>query len=371
MIRLIFDYSNESIILINIKVITSNTILDLFNISQFNHIDLRSEKEFKKGTIPNSVNIPILNNEEYEKIGKIYKTKGKNTAINLGLELISGNTKENRISEWQNHINRNKGCSIFCYRGGLRSKIAQEWLLNKNIKVDTISGGYKSVRKTILEYYSKHEYYNERWVILGGLTGSGKTKLLNKFKNSIDIESIANHRGSAFGMNDTPQPSCANFENILAFQNINSNYSYTLFEDESKKIGKATLQKEWYNKMQTSDLIVMDIQIAERVKNIVFEYIIEPLKDIENPNTLRDQYLTALQKIYRRLGDELFKNIYSIIVEAFNSNSLDKHRLWVRTLLEKYYDPMYNHKLDLRKKYIIHKGNFDSCFHYISNQKIH
>ena len=343
--------------------------MDLLTISQFNHIDLRSEREYERGSIPNSVNIPILQNQEFEKIGKTYKAKGQDAAINLGLELISGQIKDKRISEWINHININQGCSIFCSRGGLRSKIAKEWLLEKNIKVDRIPGGYKRVRKNILEYYSDNECYKKKWFILGGLTGSGKTILLNNFKQSIDIEAIANHRGSAFGMTNTEQPSCANFENRLAFQKINSSYSYILLEDESKKIGRATLPKDWYNKMQTSGLIVMDIAIEERISNIVTEYIIVPLKQINEPYLLRDHYLTALQKIRRRLGDELFNKIHLLIVDAFDENSLAKHELWVHALLNNYYDPMYNHKLNLREEYIIYRGNFDSCFDYLSNLK--
>ena len=108
--------------------------MDLINISKYSHIDLRSEKEYEKGTIPNSVNIPILQNHEFESVGKEYKVHGQNAAINLGLQLVSGNLKKNRIIKWENHINLNQGCSIFCYRGGLRSKLAQEWLLEKKNK---------------------------------------------------------------------------------------------------------------------------------------------------------------------------------------------------------------------------------------------
>ena len=108
--------------------------MDLINISKYSHIDLRSEKEYEKGTIPNSVNLPILNNHEFERVCKEYKVHGQNAAIDLGLQLVSGSLKKNRIIEWKNHIKSNQGCSIFCYRGGLRSKLAQEWLLNKKIK---------------------------------------------------------------------------------------------------------------------------------------------------------------------------------------------------------------------------------------------
>ena len=341
--------------------------MDLFNIFKYSHIDLRSEKEYEKGTIPNSVNIPILQNEEFAMVGKKYKTHGQDAAINLGLELVSGSLKKNRINDWENHINLNQECSIFCYRGGLRSKIAQEWLLEKKIIVDRISGGYKKVRNKILEQFSDNNNYKKKWYILGGLTGSGKTVLLNNFQQAIDIEAIANHRGSAFGGTRTEQPSCANFENILFYNYLNNKCSSLLLEDESRMIGKAVLPNNWYNKMQTSDLIVMDIKMEERVHNVVNEYVTLVLDQIQAPDLLRDNYLTALEKIQRRLGDVLFKKIHRLVKDAFATNSLEKHEDWVHNLLHYYYDPMYNYKLGLRKKYIVQRGNFKLCFDYINS----
>ena len=96
--------------------------------SQFKNIDLRSEKEFLKGTIPGSINIPILTNEEYQKVGKQYKAKGQEAATKLGFALVNDDLKKRRINLWIDHIEKNPGCYIFCYKGGLRSKIAYDWL---------------------------------------------------------------------------------------------------------------------------------------------------------------------------------------------------------------------------------------------------
>ena len=76
-----------------------------------------------------------------------------------------------------------------------------------------------------------------------------------------------------------------------------------------------------------------------------------------------------LKKIQRRLGGVLFKKIHALVDDAFSTNSLEKHEDWVHDLLYYYYDPMYNHKLNLRKNYIVHRGNFESCFDYISSIK--
>lgn len=339
--------------------------MDLLNISKFSHIDLRSENEFEKGTIPNSINLPILKNDEFQAVGKEYKIHGQEAAMKLGLELTSGSTKEDRIKGWETHINSNIGCSIFCFRGGLRSQLAQQWLSEKKINVDRLAGGYKNIRNKILEQFIGTQIYRKKWFILGGLTGSGKTVLLNKFKQAIDIEGLANHRGSAFGRTNILQSTCANFENKLLFNYLNNASSQILLEDESRTIGKATLPNNWYSKMQNSKLIVMDIDIEERITNIVNEYIVLALEDAINPNSLMEKYLFALKKIKKRLGGELYEKIYQLIEDAFKSESELKHRAWIYELLHNYYDPMYNHKLEIRKKDILHRGNYGSCFNYI------
>jgi len=339
--------------------------LDLKLLSSYKNIDLRSEKEFHKGTIPGSVNIPILSNDEFENVGKEYKNKGQEAAINLGLQLVKGDLKNKRIDAWKNHLNNNPGCFIFCYRGGLRSKIAQEWLEKENIIVQRISGGYKNFRSNILDEHVNSKYDINKWMIIGGLTGSGKTALLSQFKETIDLEKIANHRGSAFGKNISPQPSQADFENELTLKYINHSHSNILLEDESRSIGRVTLPGTWYEKMQSSKLVVLKISTDERVNNILDEYVLQILKTSNNVQELLNQYLFSLEKIKKRLGDKLFKEISDLMIKAFKMNHLDSHKKWISKLLIEYYDPMYNYKLKLRKEYIVHIGDDISCFNYI------
>ena len=339
--------------------------MDLKLLSSYKNIDLRSEKEFHKGTIPGSVNIPILSNDEFENVGKEYKNKGQEAAINLGLQLVRGDLKNKRIDAWKNHLNNNPGCFIFCYRGGLRSKIAQEWLEKENIIVQRISGGYKNFRSNILDEHVNSKYDINKWMIIGGLTGSGKTALLSQFKETIDLEKIANHRGSAFGKNISPQPSQADFENELTLKYINHSHSNILLEDESRSIGRVTLPGTWYEKMQSSKLVVLKISTDERVNNILDEYVLQILKTSNNVQELLNQYLFSLEKIKKRLGDKLFKEISDLMIKAFKMDNLDSHKKWISKLLIGYYDPMYNYKLKLRKEYIVHIGDDISCFNYI------
>ncbi len=343
--------------------------MDLKLLSSYKNIDLRSEKEFDKGTIPGSVNIPILSNDEFENVGKEYKNKGQEAAINLGLQLVKGDLKNKRIDAWKNHLNNNPGCFIFCYRGGLRSKIAQEWLEKENIIVQRISGGYKNFRSNILDEHVNSKYDINKWMIIGGLTGSGKTALLSQFKETIDLEKIANHRGSAFGKNISPQPSQADFENELTLKYINHSHSNILLEDESRSIGRVTLPGTWYEKMQSSKLVVLKVNTDERVNNILDEYVLQILKTSNNVQELLNQYLFSLEKIKKRLGDKLFKEISDLMIKAFKMNHLDSHKKWISKLLIGYYDPMYNYKLKLRKEYIVHIGDDISCFNYLKKQK--
>ena len=255
--------------------------MDVISLSGLKNIDLRSEREFQKGTIPDSVNIPILSNDEFEKVGKEYKNKGQEAAIVLGLRLVKDELREKRISSWKNHIIKHPDCNIFCYRGGLRSQIALEWLERENINIKRLPGGYKKFRSIIINEHLDINNYKKNWIILGGLTGSGKTTLINQLNQKIDLEKIANHRGSAFGKNKSAQPSQANFENMLTIKYLNHQYSNIVLEDESRTIGRAGLPGLWYEKMQVSKLVVLKINTEQRIKNILEEYVFRELKNSE------------------------------------------------------------------------------------------
>ena len=338
--------------------------MDIIKLAGLKNIDLRSEREFQKGTIPGSVNIPILSNDEFEKVGKEYKNKGKEAAIALGLILVKDELREKRILSWKNHIIKHPGCNIFCYRGGLRSQIALEWLERENINIKRLSGGYKKFRAIIINEHMDINNYEKNWIIVGGLTGSGKTALINQSNQKIDLEKIANHRGSAFGKNKSAQPAQANFENMLTIKYLNHQYPNIVLEDESRTIGRAGLPGHWYEKMQVSKLVVLKISTEQRIKNILEEYVI---RDLNNSHKLLDRYLTALDKIKKRLGDMLFKEISGLMMSGFNNNDISSHEDWILKLLTKYYDPMYNYKLKSRGDYIVHIGDNMSCLKYLKS----
>ena len=340
--------------------------MQLRNLSSVSNIDLRSENEFKKGSIPQSVNIPILNNDQFKKVGIEYKKNGSDAAVALGHSLVKGSLKEELIYYWTEHLKKNPECLLYCFRGGMRSEIAVKWLNDCGVKVNRLKGGYKNFRNWVISQHLDIENYIKDWIIIGGLTGSGKTDFLRSFKESIDLERIANHRGSAFGIRDGGQPTQSNFENILTLDYLNHKYKKLILEDESRTIGRAGLPGFWYQKMQSSKLVILEVDDDKRAENIYYEYVYDELNNGVNENNLLEKYLGSLNNIKRRLGNVVYNNIKDLMKSAFHQNEKEIHKEWILTLLTSYYDKMYSYKLDMRKDFIVHKGEIESCRDYIN-----
>ena len=340
--------------------------MHLRNLSNVSNIDLRSENEFKKGSIPQSVNIPILNNDQFKKVGIEYKKNGSDAAIALGHSLVKGSLKENLIHHWTEHLKKNPECLLYCFRGGMRSEIAVKWLNDCGVKVNRLKGGYKNFRNWVISQHLDIENYIKDWIIIGGLTGSGKTDFLRSFKESIDLEQIANHRGSAFGVRDSGQPTQSNFENILTLDYLNHKYEKLILEDESRTIGRAGLPGFWYQKMQSSKLVILEVDDDKRAENIYYEYVYDEINNGVKEDTLLEKYLGSLKNIKRRLGNVVYDNIKDLMKSAFHQNEKEIHKEWILTLLTSYYDKMYSYKLDMRKDFIVHKGEIESCRNYIN-----
>ena len=340
--------------------------MQLRNLSNVSNIDLRSENEFKKGSIPQSVNIPILNNDQFKKVGIEYKKNGSDAAIALGHSLVKGSLKEDLIHHWTEHLKKNPECLLYCFRGGMRSEIAVKWLNDCGVKVNRLKGGYKNFRNWVISQHLDIENYIKDWIIIGGLTGSGKTDFLRSFKESIDLERIANHRGSAFGIRDGGQPTQSNFENILTLDYLNHKYEKLILEDESRTIGRAGLPGFWYQKMQSSKLVILEVDDDKRAENIYYEYVYDELNNGVNEDNLLEKYLGSLNNIKRRLGNVVYNNIKDLMKDAFHQKEKEIHKEWILTLLTSYYDKMYSYKLDMRKDFIVHKGEIGSCRDYIN-----
>ncbi len=311
-------------------------------------IDLRAPIEFSAGSLPGAVNLPILDDDERANVGKTYKIKGKEAALSLGFKLVSGTKREERISLWREYLSNKSAPLIFCYRGGKRSEIAQSWLGESGVYVDRIECGYKGIRAELLSVFEKEHSL----MLLGGKTGVGKTKILSEFHQSIDLELLANHRGSAFGRHLNEQPTQGKFENELAVELYKKRgLQKIIIEDEGKLIGRISIPKPFQKTMASSPLIVIEANLDLRVQNIWEEYILEQSANYEKSfgsegiEKFSEYLVLSNYKIKKKLGNQLHEEIEKKIMKAFREKKPELHKDWIKIVLERYYDPMYEYQL--------------------------
>ena len=329
-------------------------------------IDVRSEHEFNKGTIPNSISMPILNDDQHKLVGIEYKKNGKESAIDLGLKLVSGEKKQKLIDNWISIIKKHNIEYMFCKRGGLRSRTAKKWLKGKDVDIKVLKGGYKSYRKEVVKAHQNLANYKGNWFIIAGFTGSGKTAIIQDLNSSIDLENLAKHRGSTFGALNEAQPTQQNFENKLTDVYSKKYDGNIILEAESRNIGSVALPGKFYEKMRTSKYIFVEADIDTRVDNIANEYIKKPLNDGVRKSSLLSSYQEALGKIRNRLGHDNYITANNELKAAFGTQKAS-HKRWIRLLLENYYDKLYKHKLDEISKNIIYSSDWSSCKKFLNN----
>jgi tRNA 2-selenouridine synthase len=288
-----------------------------------------------------------MNNLERHEVGLMYKAKGQEAAIKLGHQFVSGDVKVSRLQAWIDYLKAHPNAVIYCFRGGLRSRITQQWLSEAGYQVPVIEGGYKSVRRFLID--SMAELLEQlKFQIVGGPTGSGKTEYIQKQKTHIDLEKIAVHRGSAFGgFANTPQPSQVDFENLLALELLRLKGSDTpiFLESESRMIGRCALPEAFYKKILESPRQDLTLPTEERVERIFHEYVLEsPLGTKKNPDhfTLLEN---SLKSISKKLGGLRYQELAHDMAESRKifsaTGDLTPNKIWIRKLLEWYYDPLY------------------------------
>ena len=312
----------------------SNTALDIskcLKLEDIVWVDVRTPKEYKKGHIPNAVNIPIFTNLEHSEVGKTYKEEGREKAIDIGIEFAE--KSKNKILHKINTI-KDKKLMIYCARGGMRSEGFSIILFQEGKETNRVIGGYKAYRNHVLDSFDDQK----KIIILGGKTGSGKTNIISalslKKTQTLDLENIANHRGSAFGdLGLGEQPTQQQFENNLSMNWIKLNAKEPIIiESESRTIGRLVLPKGLWNQMESSKYIFLDLELDYRIKTIVDEY-----GDF-TPNELTER----VQKIEKRLGGQISKKIIKMIQ---GNNYTEACRI----LMDKYYDKPYTHSYENRK----------------------
>tara|TARA_Y100000994_G_scaffold32670_1_gene23081 strand:- start:2912 stop:3982 length:1071 start_codon:yes stop_codon:yes gene_type:complete len=328
-------------------------------------IDLRAPIEFNKGAFPSSVNIPILNNEQRASVGIKYKNEGGRSAEKLGFNLVK-DQKNEIVSLWKKFIKENPDTCIYCMRGGKRSQIAKSWLNNEGINIPFIKGGYKALRQSCIGILNSANNDRKEWVILAGRTGTGKTAILKDLNSAIDLEGHALHRGSAFGALAKEQPTVINFENNLASEYIKHDNKILFLEDESRRIGKLSIPNVWYRKMEETKIVIIELDIEERILNIANEYVYTPLENGLSKNKLNKILQSSLLKIHKRLGLKLYNEISMKIQSILINLNKIPHEEWIKDLLVNYYDPMYDYQLEAKKNRCILKGNKSKVINYLN-----
>ncbi len=333
-------------------------------------IDVRSPVEFLSGSIPGSVNLPVLNDLERHQVGLCYKQMGQEAAVRLGYEIVSKSNLEEKRTLWINHLKRHPESILTCFRGGLRSQSTQKFILETGLQVPRLQLGYKFARTYFIETITKAAV-SQNFLILTGNTGSGKTHLLNQIRSFypvIDLEGLAHHRGSAFGAWDIEQPTQINFENQLAVEILKLSPKdrdrYVLLEDESRMIGHRHIPEGFFTKMRESQVIVLNEPLENRIENIYFDYITSKLQDMKSTDKISSvlgAYKNSVNKIKTKLGglraQELLQDLAACEADYLENFGLDKNKIWIEKLLVWYYDPMYTGSLHKRNPVICHQGS--------------
>jgi len=293
-------------------------------------VDVRSPSEYLKGHIPGAKNIPLFTDDERAIVGTVYLQNGKDKAVKKGLELIG--PKLAILAEEGRKIAGNDEVIVYCWRGGMRSA-SLAWLFRfSGLKAYTIRGGYKAYRNHIHEYLSKK--FN--FIVIGGMTGSGKTEILKEIKEmgypAVNLEELASHKGSVFGgIGENPQPTTEQFENILFEEIIKYPSDHPIFiEDESIAIGSVFIPKTFHLTMSEGILVNLIVPFDERVNRLALQY---------GKNHF-DLLISALKRIERRVGLKETSDAIHKIMEGKIHDAV--------AIVLKYYDKVYTRTMQLQ-----------------------
>ncbi|HSI90978.1 MAG TPA: tRNA 2-selenouridine(34) synthase MnmH [Adhaeribacter sp.] len=291
-------------------------------------LDIRSPKEFAAGHIPGALSFPLFSDEERHQIGTAYKQINQERAVLMGLDFFGPNMS--KMVKQAKKLAPQKEVLLHCWRGGMRSQ-SVAWLLDlAGFTVHLLDLGYKSYRHFALEKFE--EKYP--MLLIGGSTGSGKTDILQELQKLgepvIDLEKLANHKGSAFGtIGMPPQSTIEQFENDLALELAALNRNKTTWlEDESKSIGRVNIPKPFHEQMRAAPVLKLEIPREVRVRKLAEEYCQVEKAVLSN----------SITKIQKRLGGLATKEALT----AIEAGDMEK---MVEIALV-YYDKAYTFELE-------------------------
>lgn len=315
------------------------------------YIDLRSESEYLKSTIPNSINMPILNDEERKEVGILYDSGEHEKAKEIGIEAASAKLLDYfKIVSTHGH---DRDIVLYCSRGGYRSTVLFNFLKSLDERVYKLNFGYKGYRHFIIEELPR-QVERFKFVNINGYTGTGKTEVLEELEvlgaQVLNLEALASHRGSSFGgVGLEEQPTQKMFESLL-FEKLHSFKDGTVFvESESIKIGKLSVPKFLYDAYALSDAqVLITSTIEARVERIKNEYV------HTEDSSFVEEILQSLDELHKYISDQRFEKYENLIRSG-------EYEIVIRELIEKYYDQNYSIKKSEFKLEIDNRNSKDTA----------
>jgi tRNA 2-selenouridine synthase len=300
-------------------------------------IDVRTPAEYKQGHIPTAHNIPLFSNKERKSVGTSYKQKGQQEALIKGLDFAG--PKMTSFVRKAHKIARQNKLLVNCWRGGMRSA-SMAWLFETaGMESSRLKGGYKSFRQFVLGYFD-HAF---PFIVIGGLTGSGKTAVLKSLaemgEQILDLEDLAHHKGSAFGnLGEKIQYSTEHFENKICWDLLHLNKNRTIWiEDESRSIGRNILPAGIYHQIRSAPVVFLDISRMDRVDRLVEDYA----------GFSTEELCEGIEKISQRLGGDVTR-------KALEAVRKGDYKLTAEMVLQ-YYDKTYQFGLSDRNQQLVFK----------------
>jgi len=288
-------------------------------------IDVRSPTEFQQDRLPSAINLPVLNDQERHLIGTQYKNEGSYHARKKGSTIISQNISQLIEQHFQLKELGYKPL-IYCWRGGQRSGSLAEVCRQIGWQTSVLKGGYKSYRKLVYDYlYTSRLPF--KIILLSGHSGTAKTETLKLLSGMgtqvLNLEELANHKGSIFGGIGMNQPSQKMFESQLAGQLVKFDTTKpVLIEAESQKIGRLFIPPSLWQTMKKSKRIMMSATIEDRSAYTVTTYqeiiqstdglvdLVERLSPYHSRKCLDNWIQLAKAGEYQELATQLMINHY-------------------------------------------------------------
>ena len=293
-------------------------------------IDVRSPAEFAEDHIPGAISLPAMSNEERAEVGTIYKQVSPFDARKIGAAILARNVATHldgpladKDGSWRP--------LVYCWRGGQRSGSVTIILQQVGWRADTIKGGYQTYRRLVFgALYEQPLPY--RFVLIDGNTGTGKTDLLRHIKDLggqvIDLEGLANHRGSLLGSMQGGQPSQKWFESLLCLELSKCDPARPIVvEAESSKIGRIVLPPSLWEAMCKAPRIEVTADVEARSR-----YLTRAYGDL---TAERDTLKSCLAPLRRIRGNEQV-DTWNALIDQSDFVAL------ARSLIVDHYDPTYS-----------------------------